>query len=114
MVRSVMIARVWRGYTTAANADAYQSMLIPEVSPGISTVKGYLGSYVLRRSVGDEVEFVTVLLWESIDAVKVVAGPDYERAVIPQERRHVLSRCDETAVHYDVVSTQSPRLSTSR
>ena len=89
-------------------------MLVPEVLPGISTVKGYLGSDVLRRSVGDEVEFITVLLWDSIDAIKAVAGPDYERAVIPEERRRVLVRYDEAAAHYDVASTQSPRPSITR
>lgn len=108
-----MVARVWRGYTTPAQADAYQAMLIPEVLPGISSIKGYLGSYVLRRSAGEEVEFVTVLLWESIDAIRAVAGPDYEKAVVPHERRKFLLRYDETAAHYDVVSAQSPRPTTS-
>ncbi len=103
-----MVARVWRGYTTPEHADTYQSMLIPEVLPGIGKVKGYLGSYVLRRAAGDEVEFITVLLWESIDAIQAVAGPNYEKAVVPQERRPFLSRYDETAAHYDVVSKQVP------
>lgn len=103
-----MVARVWRGYTAPEHADAYQSMLMPEVLPGISTVKGYLGSYVLRRTAGDEIEFITVLLWESIEAIRAIAGPTYERAVIPEERRKFLLRYDQTAAHYDVVSTQSP------
>ena len=103
-----MVARVWRGYTTPEHADAYQSMLIPEVLPGIGKVKGYLGSYVLRRPAGDEVEFITVLLWESIDAIQAIAGPNYEKAVVPQERRPFLSRYDETAAHYEVVSKQVP------
>jgi heme-degrading monooxygenase HmoA len=77
--------------------------------PGIGSVKGYLGSYVLRRRASDEVEFITVLLWESTDAIRAVAGRDYEKAVIPQERRQFLLRYDETAAHYDVVSTQPPR-----
>ena len=104
-----MIARVWRGYTTPEHADAYQSMLSPEVLPGIGTVKGFLGSYLLRRAVATEVEFITVLLWESIDAIQAIAGPNYEKAVIPAERRQFLIRADETAAHYDVVSTQFPR-----
>ena len=102
-----MVARVWRGYTAPEHADAYQSMLMPEVLPGIGTVKGYLGSYVLRRTAGDEIEFITVLLWESIEAIRAIAGPTYERVVIPEERRQFLLRYDETAAHYDVVSTQS-------
>jgi hypothetical protein len=59
---------------------------------------------VLRRAAGTEVEFITILLWESIDAIKAVAGADYEKAVVPEERRRVLRRYDRTASHYEVAS----------
>ena len=65
-----MIARVWHGYTKPEHADAYENMLKPELLPGISKVKGYKGSYLLRRNLGVEVEFITILLWESIDAIR--------------------------------------------
>ena len=100
-----MIARVWRGYTTPQHADAYESMLKPELLPGISTVKGYRGSYLLRRPAGTEVEFVTILLFESLDHIRAVAGTDYETAVIPEERRKYLSRYDAKAAHYEVASS---------
>ena len=61
-----MIARVWHGYTKPEHADAYESMLKPELLPGVSKVKGYKGSYLLRRNLGAEVEFITIMLWESI------------------------------------------------
>ena len=99
-----MIARVWHGYTTPAHADAYEAMLKPELLPGVSKVEGYRGSYLLRRPLGSEVEFITVILWESIDAIKAVAGQDYETAVIPEERRQHLSRYDARAAHYEVAS----------
>ena len=99
-----MIARVWHGYTTPAHADAYEAMLKPELLPGVSKVKGYRGSYLLRRSLGSEVEFITIMLWESIEAIKAVAGQDFETAVIPQERRQHLSRYDSRAAHYEVAS----------
>jgi len=99
-----MIARVWHGYTTPAHADAYEVMLKPELLPGVSKVKGYRGSYLLRRSLGSEVEFITIMLWESIEAIKAVAGQDFETAVIPQERRQHLSRYDSRAAHYEVAS----------
>src|SRR2546428_12841655 len=67
-----MIARVWHGYTTPGHADAYESMLKPELLPGISKVKGYRGSYLLRRAIGDEVEFITIMFWDSIDAIRAV------------------------------------------
>src|SRR5690242_6399940 len=95
-----MIARIWHGYTKPENADAYEAMLKPEVLPGISRVKGYRGSYFLRREHGSEVEFITILLWESLDGLRELAGPDYEVAVVPPERRKVLSHFDERAAHY--------------
>ena len=100
-----MIARVWRGYARPEHADSYEAMLKPELLPGISKVDGYKGSYLLRRMAGDEVEFITIILWDSIDAVKQVAGPDYETAVVPQERRQHLSRFDAKAAHYEIVAT---------
>ncbi len=99
-----MIARVWRGYAKPEHADAYESMLKPELLPGLSTVAGYRGSYLLRRQSGDDVEFVTIILWDSLDAVRAVAGADYEKAVIPEERRQYLSRFDDRAAHYEVAA----------
>jgi heme-degrading monooxygenase HmoA len=99
-----MIARIWHGYTTPENADAYEAMLKPEPLPGLGKVKGYRGSYVLRRNVGNEVEFITILLWDSLDAIRAMAGPDYESAVVPEARRKVLSRYDTKAAHFEVAS----------
>jgi heme-degrading monooxygenase HmoA len=102
-----MIARIWHGYTKPENADAYEAMLKPEVLPGISQVKGYRGSYFLRRELGTEVEFITILLWESLAEIRNFAGANYEVAVVPPERRKVLSRFDERASHYDVILSPS-------
>jgi heme-degrading monooxygenase HmoA len=99
-----VIARVWHGFTKPEHADAYEAMLKPELLPGIGKVKGYMGSYLLRRNVGDEVEFITIIHWESIDAIREVAGADYETAVIPEERRKYLSHYDAKAAHYDITS----------
>jgi hypothetical protein len=100
-----MIARVWHGSTKPEYADAYEVMLKPELLPGISKAKGYRGSFLLRRNVGAEVEFITVLLFDSIDDIRAVAGPDYETSIIPEERRRYLSRHDEKAAHYEVAAT---------
>jgi hypothetical protein len=100
-----MIARLWHGYSTPEHADAYEALLKPELLPGISTKHGYLGSYLLRRTVGPEVEFVTILLFESLDDIKAIAGPDYETAVVPEERRRFLTRYDAKAAHFEVSAT---------
>jgi heme-degrading monooxygenase HmoA len=99
-----MIARVWHGSTRPEHADAYEAMLKPELLPGISKAKGYRGSYLLRRNVGAEVEFITIILWDSIDAIRAVAGPDYEQSIIPEERKKYLSKHDPEAAHYEVAS----------
>jgi heme-degrading monooxygenase HmoA len=103
-----MIARVWRGFTKPEHADAYEAQLKPELLPGVSRVKGYQGSYLLRRSAGNEIEFVTILLWESLDALRDLTGPDYETAVIPEERRKYLLRHDAKAAHYEIASIHKP------
>jgi len=103
-----MIARVWHGSTKPEHADAYESHLKPELLPGLRQKKGFRGSYLLRRAAGDEIEFITIILWDSIDDVRAIAGPDYEKAVIPEDRLPLLTRYDARAAHYDVVSTSEP------
>ncbi|HLY41355.1 MAG TPA: hypothetical protein VKR52_09075 [Terracidiphilus sp.] len=99
-----MIARIWHGYTTPANADAYEATLKPELLPGINKVPGYRGSFVLRRVVDGEVEFLTVMVWDSIDAIRAVAGPHYEAAIIPENRLQFLSHYDTVSSHYEIAS----------
>lgn len=100
-----MIARVWHGSTKPEHADSYESMLKPELLPGISKAKGYRGSCLLRRNAGAEVEFITILLWDSIDDLRAVTGPDYEKSIIPEDRLKYLSKHDAAAKHYEIVST---------
>lgn len=98
-----MIGRLWHGWTTHDNADAYEALLRHEVLPGIHRVPGYHGAYLLRRDAGPEVEFVTMTLFESWDAVREFAGADYEAAVLPPAARALLARFDARSVHYDVL-----------
>jgi heme-degrading monooxygenase HmoA len=99
-----MIARVWRGWTTLQDADGYEEHLKPELLPGLSKVAGFRGSYLLRRVVGEEVEFMTIILWDSVEAVRALTGEDYERAVIPEERKKYLRRFEQRAAHFEVVA----------
>ncbi len=98
-----MIARVWHGWTSRQNADAYERHLRTKVLPGILRVKGYRGAHLLRRQDGEEVKFIAITYFESIDAVRGFAGPEYRTAVISEEAQTLLSRCDQQAEHYTVV-----------
>ena len=99
-----MIARVWHGATKPEHADSYESMLKPELLPGLSKVPGYKGSYFLRRDLGHEVEFVTIIFLESLEALKAFAGENYQQSIIPEDRRQYLSKHDAQAAHYEVIS----------
>ena len=100
-----MIGRLWHGWTTEGNAEAYQAALVREVLPGIERIDGYRGAYLLRRAVPQGVEFVTLTLFESMDAVRAFAGEDYTRAVIHEEAGKLLDRFDQRSEHYEVVAT---------
>jgi heme-degrading monooxygenase HmoA len=99
-----MIARIWRGWTKADDADDYEQLLREVVYPGLRTIAGYSGGYILRQNGEPETEFVTVNLFESLDAVKAFAGSDYETPVFEPEARSLLSRLEPIARHYDVRS----------
>lgn len=97
-----MIARHWRGWTDARNADAYETLLQEKVLPGFRAIEGYRGGYVFRADGPGETEFVVVNFFDSMDAVRAFAGPDYTKAVFEPEARALLSRIEPTARHYDV------------
>jgi heme-degrading monooxygenase HmoA len=99
-----VIGRVWHGRTTPANADAYESLLKSEIFVGIKKrqIIGYRGVHLFRRNLADEVEFITIMWFDSIEAVRAFAGEDYEAAVVPPKARALLSRFDERSQHYEV------------
>ncbi len=101
-----MIARIWHGWTTRSNAKIYEELLRNEVFPSIENkkVKGYRKISLLKREHTDEVEFVTIMLFDNLDSVKEFAGKDYEKSYVPQKARQVLSRHDETAQHYEIMN----------
>jgi|SRR5579871_1342070 len=98
-----MISRIWHGWTMKANAGAYENLLRQEVLPGIHRVQGFKGAQLLRRDDGDEVEFVTITLFDSVEAVKEFAGKDYPVAVVPARARKLLAHFDARSVHYETV-----------
>ena len=99
-----MIARLWHGWTSPGNADAYERLLKTEIFPGIAAkgVEGYRGIKLLRRPIATEVEFVTIMWFDSWEAVKAFAGEDYETAYVPAKARQVLARFDARSQHYEI------------
>jgi antibiotic biosynthesis monooxygenase (ABM) superfamily enzyme len=99
-----MISRIWHGWTTPGNADAYETLLKEEIFVGIGQrqIPGYRGIHLYRRDLGDEVEFVTVMWFDALEAVRAFAGEDYEAAVVPPKARALLSRFDSRSQHYEV------------
>ncbi len=96
-----MITRIWHGYTTKENADAYERLVEQEIFPEIQAkkIKGYRGVQLLRRDLEDEVEFTTLLWFDDLEAVKEFVGEDYETIYVPEKARKVLSRFDQRTVH---------------
>ncbi len=99
-----MISRIWHGWTTPANADVYEALLREEIFVGIQNrrIPGFKDIQLLRRIVGEAVEFVTIMRFDSLDDVREFAGEDYEVAVVPEKARAVLSHFDERSQHYEV------------
>ncbi|MBO0695281.1 MAG: antibiotic biosynthesis monooxygenase [Verrucomicrobia bacterium] len=98
-----MIARIWHGWTRCADAKKYEKMLRDEIFPSIAArrIKGYCGAELFIREDGDETEFVTLLRFDSMDAVKEFAGPDEQKPVIYPGVEELLTRM-EHAQHYRV------------
>jgi hypothetical protein len=100
-----MICRVWRGWTTLDNADTYEAIVRGQVIPGIEdmAIAGFRHIDLLRRELGREVEFVTLMWFDDIESIKRFVGADYTRSHVPPAARAVLARFDERVAHYVVV-----------
>jgi hypothetical protein len=105
-----MISRIWRGWTTPQNADAYEALLKAEIFTGIVErgITGFQGIDLLRREADDTVEFVTIMWFDSILALRTFAGEDYELAVVPSKARQLLIRFDQRSAHYEVRERLGP------
>jgi len=104
-----MITRIWHGWTTPQNADAYERLLRDAIFQGIAArrIEGFRGIDLLRRVQTDEIEFVTVMWFDSLAAVRDFAGADYEVAVVPPAARALLRRFDARSAHYETVDRRA-------
>jgi len=111
-----MISRIWHGWTTFKNADIYEALLKDEIFVGIQNrhIRGFNSIQLLRREVGDEVEFITIMKFDSLAAVCEFAGENYEEAVVPEKARAVLARFDKKSQHYEIRAERGSSYSTLR
>ena len=100
-----MICRLWRGWTTPENADAYERIVRLEVIPAIEARKipGFLHIDLMKRDIGREIEFQTLMWFDTLDAIKAFMGDDYSVSHVPPEARAVLNSFDDRAAHYEII-----------
>ena len=103
-----MIARIWHGITPASKADAYVDFLNKTGVADYRATPGNLGVHVLRRIEGDRAHFLTLTFWDSVEAIKKFAGPDYEKARYYPEDQDFLLEFEEQVTHYEVVQSVPP------
>ena len=103
------ICRLWRGWTTPDNADAYERVVRSEVIPGIEErrIPGFRHIDLMRRDLGDEVEFQTLMWFDSLDAIRAFMGEDYAVSHVPAAAQAVLERFDERATHFEVIDRRT-------
>ncbi|MEV0173196.1 antibiotic biosynthesis monooxygenase [Streptomyces sp. NPDC050803] len=104
-----MICRLWRGWTTAENADAYERIVRGQVIPGIEArrIPGFLSIDLVRRERENDVEFMTLMWFDALDSVRAFMGEDYETAHVPPAAQAVLSDFDKQSVHYEVLDRRA-------
>lgn len=100
-----MICRIWRGWTTPENADAYERVVRQEVIPGIEArnLRGFRHIDLMRRELETEVEFLTAMWFDDVESIKAFVGEDYTISHVPPAARKVLSHFDDRSAHYDVL-----------
>ena len=107
METNAAVARIWRGWTTVENADAYQRVVDGEVLPAIfdGSIPGLISAHLLRADLveNEEVEFTTIMWFESLESVKNFMGEDYRRSHVPERAQAVLKRFDARAKHFLII-----------
>ena len=100
-----MICRLWRGWTTRENAEAYERIVRGEVIPAIEArgIPGFRHIDLMKRDLNDEIEFQTLMWFDSLDAIKAFTGEDYSVSHVPAAAQAVLARFDERAAHFEVL-----------
>jgi hypothetical protein len=97
-----MIARIWRGATSSTDVAAYVDYLLRTGIEQYQRTPGNMGAWILWRELNRRAEFLTLSMWDSLQAVEGFAGKDIDRAVFyPEDDRYLVER-DVTVSHYEV------------
>jgi antibiotic biosynthesis monooxygenase (ABM) superfamily enzyme len=96
-----VIARTWRGWTKREDADAYLEYVQETGGRAARQTPGNQGYYVLRRDEADRTEFVTMSLWESLDAIRAFAGDNLE-VFFPEDDDRFLVDREWFVTHYEI------------
>jgi len=111
-INTMSVKRIWHGWTTPKNAEIYQELLHRKIFPGIEAkeIQGYHCVEVFRRDLEDEVEFVTIMTFDSLQDVIEFQGEDYEKCYVPDAAQKVLKRWDKVATHFEAIEKRVHRL----
>ena len=106
------IRRIWHGWTSPENAELYQELLHREIFPSIEAkeIEGYQSVELFRRDLKDEVEFMTLMTFDSIENVKDFQGSDYEKSYVPAAAQKLLKRWDKSAAHFTAIEKRNYRI----
>ena len=104
-----MICRIWKGWATPANADAYEKIVRWDVIPSIEarSIPGFKHIDLVRRDIDREVEFCTLMWFDSLDSIRAFMGDDCEASHVPAAAQAVLSRFETRAAHYQVLDRRA-------
>jgi heme-degrading monooxygenase HmoA len=98
-----MIARTWTGAVLREDAGAYADYIRDTGFAEYGRTPGNRGAWMLRRDDGDRTEFITLSMWDSVEAIKAFAGDDMEAAVLyPEDERYLIDG-ESRVTHYEVV-----------
>jgi heme-degrading monooxygenase HmoA len=98
-----MIIREWRGRASMTEAEAYPAHFRTKVVPELITLQGFVGAQLSRRHLGDEIEFLVLTRWKSIDAIREFAGSEIDKAVVEPGAVAALLDFDKKVQHYEVI-----------
>jgi heme-degrading monooxygenase HmoA len=98
-----MIARMWRGLAFPEKAEEYARHLQTSVLPELRQIDGFRGVTLMRRDTSENVEFIVLTLWESMDAIHKFAGENADVAVVATAAQGLFREYDVTVSHFEAV-----------